>query len=225
MITKIHNKKHKLGRIFIAVALILGGIIFLIDLQVRPIIEKTAMYQSKIVATRIINNVVYKVLNNEFYDYNSLVDITYNDEEGVSSLRSNMVNINRLNSEITDGINESLNDMSDYNLSISLGTVTGLHMFYGQGPEIPIKVQPAGYVETTLISEFSDAGINQTLHRIIIKISIDISAIIPGYTTSAELKSDYIVAETVIVGEIPSSYTRVISGDSDLIGDINDYGS
>ena len=78
-------------------------------------------------------------------------------------------------------------------------------------------------MNTQLISEFSEAGINQTLHRILLEVSVDVSAIIPGYTTSVDVTTNFVVAETVIVGSIPDSYTHVITGDSDLIGKINDY--
>ena len=74
-----------------------------------------------------------------------------------------------------------------------------------------------------MLSVFSDAGINQTLHRIVLEVKTTVSAIIPGYTTSVEISGQFVIAETIIVGEVPDAYTHVISGNSDLIGNINDY--
>lgn len=223
---KCQNKKRRRsGLKLIAAALIIIGIILLIDIRVRPIIEKTTTYQSKILATRIINDAVYTELENEDLGYNELVSLTYNDNNSISSIESNMININRLKAKITKSVNDELENLDEHDLSISLGTVTGFSAFYNQGPMIPITLRPEGYVEASLISAFESAGINQTLHRILVQINVDISAIIPGYTSSATVETQFVIAETVIVGNVPQGYTHVITGSEDLIGTINDYGA
>ena len=219
------RKKHKIGIKLIGLALFISGILLLVDIRVRPIIEKTASYQSKLLATRIINDAVYSELEDESINYGDLVTIVYNYDNSISSIESNMVNINRIKAKITKSVNDELSCMDEHDLSISLGTISGFEVFYNQGPLIPIKVQPEGYVETTLISSFESAGINQTLHRIIVEIKTDISAIIPGYTSSATVETQFVMAETVIVGTVPNTYTHVISGSEDLISQINDYGA
>lgn len=218
-------KRQKLGLKLIAFALLIIGILILIDMRVRPIIEKTTIYQSKILATRIINDAVYNELSNEDFGYSELVTVVYNDNGAITSIESNMVNINRLKAKITKSVNDELEYLDSQDLSISLGTISGFSSFYNQGPLIPVTVRPEGYAETSLISAFESAGINQTLHRILVEINVDISAIIPGYTASAVVETQFIVAETVIVGSVPDSYTHVITGSEDLIGTINDYGS
>ena len=219
------RKKHKIGIKLIGLALFLSGVLLLADIRVRPIIEKTSAYQSKVLATRIINEAVYSELEDESINYGNLVTIIYNSDNSISSIESNMVNINRIKARITKSVNDELSYLNEHDLSISLGTVSGFEMFYNQGPLIPIKVQPEGYIEATLISSFESAGINQTLHRIIVEIKTEISAIIPGYTSSATVETQFVMAETVIVGSVPDTYTHVISGNEDLISQINDYGA
>lgn len=219
------RRKHKIGLKLIAVGLILVGIILLVDLRVRPIIEQTAIYQSKILATRIINDAVYTQLDDEDFSYSSLVTVVYNTDNEITSIESNMFNINKLKAKINNSVNNELTDLDNHDLSISLGTISGLTSFYNQGPLIPVKVKPEGYVETALISSFQSAGINQTLHRILVEIKVDISAIIPGYTASGTIDTQFVIAETVIVGNVPEAYTHVISGSEDVVGEINDYGA
>ncbi len=219
-----HRRKRVLVKLT-GLLLLLAGIFLLADIRVRPIIEKTAMYQSKIFATRIINDAVYSQLEDESLDYEKLITVTYSSDNSISSIESNMVNINRLKSKITKCVNDELSHIDENDINISLGTISGLYTFYNQGPLIPVKVQPEGYAETTLISSFESAGINQTLHRIIVEITVDISAIIPGYTSSADVTTQFVIAETVIVGNVPESYTHVISGNEDLISQLNDYGT
>lgn len=219
------KRKHKIGLKLIAVGLILVGIILLVDLRVRPIIEQTAIYQSKILATRIINDAVYTQLDDEDFNYSSLVTVVYNTDNEITSIESNMLNINKLKAKINNSVNNELTDLDNHDLSISLGTISGLTSLYNQGPLIPVKVKPEGYVETALISSFQSAGINQTLHRILVQIKVDISAIIPGYTASGTIDTQFVIAETVIVGNVPEAYTHVISGSEDVVGEINDYGA
>lgn len=220
---KSSDFKKSLGKRLIAVAMILLGLIFLVDLRIRPIIEKTTAYQSKMLATSIINQAVYEEISSEKFDYASLVTVVYDENKQVSSIESNMVNINRLKALITQNINDAIKSIGKHKLGFSAGTVTGFHMLYDKGPEITFTVRPEGYVETTLLSVFSDAGINQTLHRIVLEVKTTVSAIIPGYTNSVEVSSQFVIAETIIVGDVPDAYTHVISGCSDLIGNINDY--
>lgn len=219
------KRKHRIGVKLLAIGLILIGIILLVDSRVRPIIEQTAIYQSKILATRIINDAVYAQLEDDDFNYSGLVNLVYNNENEVASIESNMLNINKLKAKINNSVNDKLTDLENHNLSISLGTISGVTSFYNIGPLIPVKVQPEGYVETTLISSFQSAGINQTLHRILVQIKVDISAIIPGYSASGTVDTQFVIAETVIVGEVPEAYTHVITGSEDIIEDINDYGA
>lgn len=220
---KASRKKRKTGLRLLAVGLVLLGAILLVDMRVRPIILKTSSYQSNILATRIINQAVFDELNNETYDYSSLVTLTSNASGEIMSIESNMLNINRLKTQCTQLINEAVKNIEQHDLGITLGTISGIHMLYGQGPMVPIKVAPKGYANTVLISSFSSAGINQTLHQIIMEITLDISAIIPGYTSSVQVVTNFVVAETVIIGTVPEAYTHIISGVSDLVGEINDY--
>ncbi len=221
--TTCTKRKKKIGIKLLAVGLIIGGIFLLIDIRIRPIIEQTAIYQSKILATRIINEAIYSQLDDEDFKYDGLISITYNNDHTVSSIESNMVNINKLKAKINNSVNDQLAKIDQYDLSVAIGTISGFYSFYNQGPLIPIKVMPEGYVETSLISSFEEAGINQTLHQILVDIKVDISAIIPGYSASGTVQTRYVVAETVIVGAVPNAYTHVISGNDDIVGEINDY--
>ena len=223
-IQRVSRKRH-IGIKLLAVIFIAAGILLLVDIRVRPIIEKTAAYQSKVLATRIINDTVYSELENSDYGYEDLVTVTHNSDNTVSSIESNMVSINRIKAKITKSVNDELEKIDQHDLSLALGTVSGFTSLYNQGPLIPVRVQPEGYVETALISDFQSAGINQTLHRILLTVNVEISAIIPGYTASAYVKTSFVIAETVIVGDVPGAYTHVISGNEDLTGIINDYGS
>ena len=84
---------------------------------------------------------------------------------------------------------------------------------------------PAGYVRSSLSHRFDAAGINQTRHQIMLRLDASIIAVLPGYTTSTEVSTDFLLAETVIVGTSPDSFTQVLTGDDQSIDQlIADYG-
>ena len=88
-----------------------------------------------------------------------------------------------------------------------------------------MTVSPEGYAQTSVISEFTEAGLNQTRHRIIIQISVVADAVIPGYSSRVPVTTAIVAAETIIVGKIPDAYTHVVAGDTDLVGLLQDYGA
>lgn len=76
----------------------------------------------------------------------------------------------------------------------------------GRGPSIPIKMSTIGNVETELVSQFSHAGINQTLHRIYLNVNCKVTILTPFDTIEENITNQVLIAEAVIVGEVPSNY-------------------
>ena len=217
------NTKKRAGKGFIIAGIILFALGFYVDLRIRPLIEKTGEYQCRVMATRIINDVVYGELNSDVYDYENIARLSYGLDGEVKSVTCDAQVINRLKSRSLMLINQEVESLDTGEIGIPLGTASGISLLFGKGPVIPVKLTPKGYTNAVLISEFTSAGINQTLHRIIMEIEIDLTAVIPGYNKTITIKTDYIVAQTIIVGIVPGAYTQIISDNGDLINKISDY--
>ncbi len=222
---KTRGVLRKLGVKLIAAAMILLGLTFIADLSLRPIIETVNSYECHAAVTNIINNAVAAEIEREDADYSSLVTLVRDESGAVCSVESRAMNINRLKNSIADRIERELGRMSDIQVMIPVGTLTGLSMLHGRGFEIGMTVSPVGYATTSIISEFKEAGINQTLHRIVVQINVVTDAVIPGFTTRVPVTTSIIAAETVIVGQVPEAYTHVISSDAGLVGELEDYGA
>lgn len=188
-------------------------IFILIDAQIRPMVHKVASYQGRIIATNIISSSVYSALNSDEFTYETLVKVTKNNIGNVSSIESNMAEINRLQAKITKNINDDFQNISKENITISTGTLSGINILYGRGPNLTFMLEPVGYVNSRLVSKFTPAGVNQTLHQIILEVNGNVSAVIPGFATNIDVNMNYLIAETVIVGEIPESYTYITGDD------------
>ncbi len=192
----------------ITILLIISGIIFL-DIQIRPYIVKVATYKGKQTSQQLISKSVSDVLNSNNITYDKLVTITQNTDGSISSVQTNIVEVNKLQAELTYKINEEMSKLSDEKIKFDTGTLSGLNILYGRGPEITFKLEPLGYVKSDIYSKFTSAGVNQTLHQLIFKVNGKTSVIIPGKHCDIDIGMDIIVAETIIVGKIPDSYINI----------------
>ena len=207
----------------IAISLIFIGMILLVDVCLRPVVEKINELECKAIITDMINSAVTAELQREDIDYSRLVELSTNtDGEGIS-VESNVMNINRLQANISTRINRELERISAIDIDIPVGTLLGLQLLHGRGFDVGMSLQPIGYPKTQIISEFTEAGINQTRHRIIIQIVAVVDAVVPGYSTGVTVCTSIIAAETIIIGRVPDAYTHVVSSDGDLVGTLEDY--
>ena len=220
---RYHREKKFRASYFLIFTIFILILTFIIgDAQIRPLIDKVSTYQGKIIASTIISKAVTDALNSGDFAYDTLVKVTKNNNGYVSSIESNMLAINKLQAIITNEVNAQFKNISNETINLSTGTLSGFNFLYGKGPNITFKLEPVGYVESRLVSKFTSAGVNQTLHEIILEVDANISAVIPGFNTNVEIKSNYLIAETIVVGNIPESYTYITGDTRDDISKIMD---
>lgn len=144
--------------------------------------------------------------------YNSLISLEKDETGHVTALQSNMAEFNRLQASITQDILTRLGEMSDIELEIPIGTLSGSAFLAGRGPKMPVRMQSTGSCSARFENQFSHAGINQTTHQILLCVDVSVSILLPGFRTGTQVANSYAVAETVIVGDVPDTYTYFDSG-------------
>lgn len=200
--------------------LMMAGLLFALDCQLRPVVRDIAAVQARILSTRAINDAVSEVLSAENVQYEQLASLTQDADGNIQAAQANMAEMNRLKAEVTSAIQNQFgeNGITDY--SIPAGTLTGSPLLLGRGPGIPLRLQLMGSITSEMESEFVSAGVNQTCHRIMLNLHTQIYAVIPGCDTTTEIDSNFIIAETVIVGEVPETFLQMGSGTSSLLSKI-----
>jgi len=216
---RLRNKRRL--KHFMLFFLIIAIVVFLVDLKIRPVIKTMSLNNGKIKAVLTIHKAVSDELSGG--DYSSLVNITSDSEGNIKSVSADTVKVNLLKAKVTSAIQQSLEAQSGYGFSVKLGTLFGNEFFQGRGPNIPMKIALSEYVITDIRSELSDAGINQVRHRMMLDITAHINVFIPGYISSSEVETDFCIAETLVVGEVPENYTEIEGDKSDTISRVNDY--
>ena len=175
--------------------------------RITPSIKVACESRAKSVALGITNETVKEILKEA--EHESLVNLTYNTEGKIVGINADIVEMNRLSSEIASAIQDKLTNLDDITIKIPVAKLLGLNIFSGYGPKIKIKLVPYGNTLAEFNTEFVSEGINQTRHTIYIDIASTVNVIIPFNVGAVTSVTRVTVAETVIVGDIPQTYYNI----------------
>ena len=178
--------------------------------------------QAAYIANIAIDSAASEVLGEEDISYSDLVRLHTLSDGTVSSMTANIKEMNRFKTDISRVIQQKLLEYREREISIPIGTLTGIDLLSGRGAAIRMKIQLYGNVSANLRSKFDSAGINQTRHQIICDVKVGVSAILPGCSSYTEVENSFTVSETVLLGNVPDSFTSVDVSE-DLYDDINNF--
>ena len=175
--------------------------------HLKPVMTSMATARVSNLVNRIVSAAVNEAVENGDIDYQNFV-IFEKDETGhITALRSNVAEVNRMQGQITDEILHRLSEVATSELEIPLGTLTGSALLAGRGPSLFVRMQAVGSASAAFRNQFTAAGINQTRHQIFLDVDVYMSILLPGMKTSTKVSNEIAVAETVIVGGVPDTYT------------------
>jgi sporulation protein YunB len=204
---KIDNKLMRRRRVvFLCVAIaVIVFILMHFQKNVTTVILSISEASVKSIATVAINEAVYYTLNDAL-NYEDIITIHKDDYGKISAITTNSIKINEIARDTAYLSQQNLKRIGESGIKVPIGALTGSAALAGFGPKITIKIIPIGNVLCQFISEFKEAGINQTTHRIYLEIIADISIITPTATTSIASKTEVLICENLLVGEVPDTF-------------------
>ena len=196
----------------------LGILVFLLALALscfvlfrgkyRPVIRSLAETQVKNVTSDLTNDAIAKQIAAGNIAYDRIVYFEKDLNGRITALKTNIGEINRLKTDILNIINDEILALDTSDIGIPLGSLFLPEFFSGKGPVIPVRILSIRNSDAVFASDFSQAGINQTLHRLNMQVSIDVAVLVLGQASSFTVNSEVVVAETVIVGEVPDTFLQ-----------------
>ena len=192
-------------------------------LHMKPVVVDLATARTSNAVNRIVVAAVNDAVDSGRIDYEQLVDFDKDADGHVTALRSNIAAFNRLQASIADDILQRMAEVSSTDLAIPIGTLTGSPLLAGRGPCLRVRMQSVGTATARFDNQFSSAGINQTRHRIILNVDVHVSILLPGLTTYTKVSNEISVAETVIVGGVPETYTYFSTTPDEIENYANEY--
>ena len=216
------SRKAEVTLLFFLIAALLTIALAVAAFHFKPILTSMATARVSNAVTKVVTEAVNQTINSGEIDYSNLISLEKDNEGKVTAVQSNMAEFNRLQSKILDLVLESLSTVSSKDLSIPIGSLTGSALLAGRGPRITVKMQSVGSSSASLENVFTSAGINQTRHQIVLYVDVTASILLPGFSTATKVSNSFVVAETVIVGSVPESYTY-FSSDAPVEEDAREF--
>ncbi len=177
--------------------------VLLLDAKLRPAIYDLAALEAYALSSRTVNSAVEKILSENAPAYSEIVDINYSDINTITGITTDIVKMNLFKSQVTRAIDNAFNEENNTEVSVSLGTASGVTLFSGWGPYIDVDVGYSSSTYSDFENVFSSAGINQTQHNIMLNIETTVMLNMAGRRISQMVETSFCVAQTVIVGSVP----------------------
>ncbi len=172
--------------------------------------------------TKEINTAISEKILASPENFRGLVQMERDKENHITALTTDTVAVNRVKAELQQTVYEGISQLQNKALTIPLGNLAPTELLTGRGPDIPVRMSGLGYIEARIASAFTQAGINQTRHSLIVEISAQFQLITPLGKKDIQVNNSYHLADTVIVGTVPESYVYIDNLNTSLLGKIHD---
>lgn len=189
----------------ICLVLVVIGALLYFNFVINPVILSMSEIKVKSLTQRAVNQAVYEVVNSGPV-YDDMIKISRNENGMVTLISADATEINRLARDLVKLSEIKLSEISERGIAIPIGTFSGMPIFVGRGPEVSIRLIPIGVISCNFRSEFHQAGINQTTHRIYVNINSNVSVVMPTQNQNIATTTELLLAESIIIGAIPSTY-------------------
>ena len=127
----------------------------------------------------------------------------------ITAVTTDTAALNRLRAQLLGAALAALDGVDVTQIQIPLGSLLDFDLLWGLGPTVKVHAMTVGTAAGEFSSEFSSAGVNQTLHRISLELEIPLTLMLPGGRAEAVCRTDVPIAETVIVGRVPDTYLQL----------------
>lgn len=195
-------------RILILTVLAVVGLLAYMRYRYQDVIFALAETQVRNTTSDLTNIAIDTQIQSGNIAYDRIVYFEKDINGKITALKTNIGEINRLKTDVLKTINQKILALDTSDIGIPIGSLLLPEVLSGRGPSIPIRILAVRNSDAEFFSDFSQAGINQTLHRLIMKVNIDVSVLVLGQTDSFTVTSQVIIAETVIIGDVPDTYLQ-----------------
>ena len=190
--------------VVVLLILSVAGMIFF-RFKYNSAIRGLAQTQVKNATSDLINDAIDKQIETENIQYDRIVYFEKDLDGRITALKTNMSEMNRLKTDILNIINDEILALDTSDLGIPIGSLFLPEFLSGRGPVIPVRILSIRNSEASFSSRFTEAGINQTLHQINMHVSVDVAVLVLGKTEHFTVSSQMVIAETIIVGQVPET--------------------
>ncbi len=189
---------------------VLVCIVFLLLFRIRyrDAVGDLARTQVQNVTSDLINDAIDRQIETGNIQYDRIVYFEKDLNGRITALKTNISEVNRLKTDILNLINDEILALDTSQISVPIGSLMLPEFFSGKGPGVPVHILAIRNSDASFDSRFTEAGINQTLQQLTMHVIVDVSVLVLGQTESFPVSSQVVVAETIIVGDVPDTFLQ-----------------
>ena len=190
----------------IVLALLAAGLLVFFRIKYQTAIMELAETQIRNSTSDLINDSIDEQIELGNIQYDRMVYFEKDLNGQITALKTNMSEVNRLKTDILGIINDEILALDTSDLGIPIGSLIFPEVLSGKGFQIPVLIHAIRNSDASFSSSFTEAGINQTLQQLTMEVLVDVTVLVMGETKSFTVSSHVVVAETVIVGQVPNTF-------------------
>ena len=195
-----------LKKILLSTFLIILSLIIFCEVHLSDFRPEYIRIQAEILSVNSVCDAANSTLEKLGYSYDDIAKIKYSVDGKVQAIETDSIKINKIKSEITKSVQKEIAKVYDNEIDIPIGAFTNITVLSNWGPPITLSFNLTGSFSSEIASTFEQAGINQTVHHIRLMLTSKIMTTSLDYSGNITFTTDFEIAQSVIVGEIPSSY-------------------
>ena len=223
-----NEKRRRFAKIVVFALFLLLSCVLIYNLQILPVLFPLAKAKCTTELTDAVNRIVRARMQSDSDGYADFVRLHFGEDGSVASVETNTPRLAKLSGDVVGDVTDALTH-ERMTVRIPLGSLSGSALLSGKGPDVRVKLAVSQKITCAVRGDFTESGINQTLHRVFLRVTVEVCVLLPGAVQTFSVPTDVCVAETVIIGKVPEAYTRIDRFASDVteteIDDISDYGA
>lgn len=204
---KLNRGRGKRNPFWSSLAFGLAMTLFLIrwfDAAIRPQLVALSEAQISNRLIQIADQAVTQAIVDQKLSYPDMVTLRSSGE--LFTLVTDTASLNSLRTAVLDAIIAQIGTIDNDPMGVPLGALTGIDLLSALGPRLPVQVISVSTAEGQYRNDFTSAGINQTLHRIMLDVTLNARLLLPGGVVEVLVSTPVCISETVIIGQVPQTY-------------------
>ena len=202
-----HKKANKGKRVAVIALVIISLAVYMlltvINRTILPVVTTLATQRSIALINDVINQSLADTIGNFALTSEDFYALTKDDAGRLNSLSVNTVLVNQVAAILAVDISRELSEEARMPISVPMGLFTGIPIFAGLGPQLPINVIPAGEATVEYETSFTSAGINQINFQVWLVVETNMRITIPLQEANIPVSRRVPLVNTVFAGEVP----------------------
>ena len=198
--------------LFLAILIFIIFCLYSYNMNIKPILYELGASRAASVGQNVVNTAVENVLSKNDALENDILNIEKDAQGKITAVIPDLKEMNRLKAKIAIEINEQMKKTTNSRISIPIGSLTGIPYLSNLGPRVSFNLIPYGKTQIDFKTSFTQAGINQTRHEVSVNVKLTTALLIANtQTASTKIETTVPVSETVVIGDVPQSYTNFVT--------------